>query len=278
MLNEVKLFQKSGEGIKFFAIKVALNKKNLIFIRAMVNRTTAIIFFGVLLVLFSCKKENKATSPITESGSGAPWVNTSTARIKTEETRSRHQNSSTEYFYNSAGQLEKMLFDNGAYIAYEWKPGLVVETSLSWGNSAAQTTTYTLDAVGNATAYTNSTDLGFFEYTDGYLAHSSYSLQNFTFDQNFSFQNGNQIAGSDSQGNSYTYEYYSDKSSTISLINKGFTAFGKQNKHLIKKSVQTNFGTATETNYSYEFDSRNRVTKQIETTEVDTLTTTYTYY
>ncbi len=54
------------------------------------------------------------------------------------------------------------------------------------------------------------------------------------------------------------FEYYTDKLTTIELNNMGFPTIGKPNKNLIKKKVYGNVAT----DYTYEFDSQNRVIKE----------------
>lgn len=67
-----------------------------------------------------------------------------------------------------------------------------------------------------------------------------------------------------------TYQYYTDKANTMGVENMGVEFLGKQSQNLIKS--ETKNGTAK--NYTYEFDSKGRVTKKICD---DGWFTTYTY-
>jgi hypothetical protein len=63
---------------------------------------------------------------------------------------------------------------------------------------------------------------------------------------------------------SVTYEYYTDKISTIDLHNYGLPFFGSPTKNLMKKStsMDESTGKAFVIEYQYEFDEKNRVTKR----------------
>ena len=63
-----------------------------------------------------------------------------------------------------------------------------------------------------------------------------------------------------------TYEYFLDKISTIRHINYGINFLGKDSKNLVKSEISSSNGNVK--NYSYEFDSKNRVIKEI-ITEID---------
>lgn len=68
------------------------------------------------------------------------------------------------------------------------------------------------------------------------------------------------------QINNYTteFEFYSDKTNTIDWNNKGIFFFGKQNKNPVKQQRVTFTDRPGYTNnYTYEYDSRGRITRQI---------------
>lgn len=72
-------------------------------------------------------------------------------------------------------------------------------------------------------------------------------------------------SASDQISNTKTdYEFYTDKANTIDFQNMGIYFFGKQNKNPIKLETET-YGNwpAHTTNYSYEYDSKGRITKRI---------------
>jgi hypothetical protein len=74
------------------------------------------------------------------------------------------------------------------------------------------------------------------------------------------------------------YEY-SPKNNTIGNENKGQCYLGKQNINLTSRQINISAPNLPDTtNYSYEFDSKDRVIKQIETHSGNINTTLYTYY
>lgn len=90
----------------------------------------------------------------------------------------------------------------------------------------------------------------------------------------------NRLKSATEESSSQTdYEFYKDKTNTIEYENMGVTFFGKQNKNAIKEEVRTAtyngevYGPTT-TSYTYEFDSKGRITKQ---TSNEGNYTVYTY-
>ena len=59
------------------------------------------------------------------------------------------------------------------------------------------------------------------------------------------------------------FQFYTDKTNTIDYENIGIFFLGKQNNNPIKKEIETYDGNVYTTTYTYEYDSKERITKQI---------------
>lgn len=63
------------------------------------------------------------------------------------------------------------------------------------------------------------------------------------------------------------YQFYTDKTNTIDYENMGISFLGKQNKNPVKQETNTSiYGSDTNshtTTYTYEYDNKGRITKQI---------------
>lgn len=76
----------------------------------------------------------------------------------------------------------------------------------------------------------------------------------------------NLLKSASDQINNYTteFEFYIDKTNTIDLENTGIYFFGKQNKNPVKQQAVTFTDMPGYTvNYTYEYDSKGRITRQI---------------
>lgn len=76
----------------------------------------------------------------------------------------------------------------------------------------------------------------------------------------------NILKSASDQINNYVtdFEFYTDKANTIDFENMGISFFGKQNKNPVKQQTETYTGRpAYSTNYTYEYDSKGRITRQI---------------
>jgi hypothetical protein len=100
---------------------------------------------------------------------------------------------------------------------------------------------------------------------NGFLIHKKDVEKKSNYECNYSYtiENGNVVKMVSASNSGYseteTYTYYTDKPNTIGNENHGVFYCGKQSKNLLKS--KTNRGH-TDT-YTYEFDSKNRVTKQL---------------
>jgi hypothetical protein len=101
--------------------------------------------------------------------------------------------------------------------------------------------------------------------SEGYCIHCLLTYKDGIKNENtYTFSGGNLVEGKESfQHNFYDwkYTYYTDRVNTIGVENLGVSFMGKQSKNLIKS--ETKKETGKEVTYTYEFDSKNRVTKQL---------------
>lgn len=142
------------------------------------------------------------------------------------------------------------------------KSGNITADRLMLKNCASTTATYEYDANGYMTKVTMSdgstTSSSTLVITDGNPTSGTATSEGFTFNMLFA--------------------YFTDKTNTIGQENEGITFLGKQSKNLLKSATVSFIGYSSSTNYVYEYDSKNRVTKQTETdSDGNSYMTTYTY-
>lgn len=161
------------------------------------------------------------------------------------------------YTYNADGKLASELTDVNSGVNYAYSGNKITTTDLNGDTLLVYTTNtegYVVIGVDPANTYV-------YEYND---------------DWNMINNNGNVATWGD--GNRLTanngvnvYTYYTDKTNTVGNENKGQKYFGVDSKNLVKSLAFSNFST---TNYTYEFDAQNRVTKRLSVNSTET----YTYY
>ncbi len=204
----------------------------------------------------SCKKD-PVTAPVVNDLLGIP-------KIKT-----------TSYSYpGNTPNLETLQYDaNGRIIHDENKENgiLARSTSVVYLNS----TTITLVSVD----YQNSpatTDTSTITLNDkGQAIHEEYSPTDnwdITYDSNGFMEDGEVLVvanGNVVKRGTVTYEFNLDKTNTIGYKNMGIGFYGNDDKNLVTKWTD---GADIHT-FTYEFDSKGRVTKQTELNPADA-----TYY
>jgi len=130
-----------------------------------------------------------------------------------------------------------------------------------------------------------------YEYdANGFLIKEVYPETNET--KNYVISNGNVVSsfGTWEWGYENTYQYLANSTNTIfdddfdmgGNENIGIYFMGKRNTNLISaitERVKDEYGTfhTYQYSYSYEFDSKNRVTKKTSSSQNDSYVTTYTY-
>jgi len=182
------------------------------------------------------------------------------------------------YTYDSSNRLIKSDFGSGLYTTYTFETNKV--TSKSYVSSAlSYTEVFTLNSEGIAISSTYAaagaavSKTVTYEYNaDGFLitkttTQVSNNSQSDTY--SYEYENGNlSYETHDYSYGSYpstdkTYEYFTDKTNTISVAT---SILGKKSANLLKKTVYTIFSATniiTNTNYTYEFGSDGKITKQI---------------
>jgi hypothetical protein len=221
------------------------------------------------MVLVGCKKEETKPSD-SSSSSSTPKILKETMYSITNDTIIS-DSSITVYAYDSKGRL---ISRSGKFSkdTYEYNSAnLITQTSTNtysdpYNNvSQPYTFKYILDAKG---LYTKGVygkefkDTMYVSYSaDGFM--KSYKIGEKTYESNVEIKDGNIIK----QDNS-TFEYYLDKTSTIRNVNRGINFYGKDSKNLVKSvkntSIDPTLGSGI-SEYTYEFDSKNRVIKSTRT-------------
>lgn len=253
------------------------------------------------------------TVKLTANGEGGNNIVTKTLtvsayKIKTSTYYSNSQNYGTDtYTYNLDGSLSKITFSDGSYISLTWATTQVTVTSFTIANAVDGSDVYSLNsfglAVSSTSTYTNkknksritklfsksinSTSTSTYEYdVNNYkIKETALYSDNSSNVSNYTVSNGNVATsletstnGSTTNNYSTSYDYFSDKANTIEIENMGISFFGKQNKNIVKTGTQTyNSGSPSITTFIYEFDSKNRVTKQTSAYGTNVDYTIYTY-
>jgi hypothetical protein len=245
-----------------------------------------ILFINALVILFSismnsgCKKEKDTTDLCTDG-------------IQNQNETGVDCGNSCNTCTASAFRIKTITYFDGSVSAYSYdNQGRVTSlaiTSTTSGNSNQQytygtnsvtqilqdgsTINYTLNSNGYATSQVFKDNIGAVIFSlnntydnEGHLLSSgsngggtitnTWTDGNLTSDNNFGGQ---------------TYTYLSTKDNTIGNENKGMKFLGKDSKNL--RSTSTSYGSTT--TFTYEYDSQNRVTKQMNG-GLDAIV--YTYY
>lgn len=220
----------------------------------------ATLFFGLVLVS-SCKKDDN----------GSTFQFDKYPRIKSIQYGVDSSSSIDYYEYDSKGRLNK-LNQYGSILKIEYS-----DTKVAWiSQDSKDTMLYKLNSKGLAISVT---DYLYYEYDEnGYLIHWYIDVTNAGF---ISILNGNMSSGKRIYSDDTTFYIYefSQKNNTIGNENKGMSFLGKQNINLTSKQISLKNSEPPDTvYYSYEFDIKGRVVKQIENQAGKTHITMYTYY
>jgi len=260
-------------------------------------RLTLFAFLTLIILVCSCKKNNDNNTP----------VNPASALIKSilfTDTTGQFI-ASMSFQYDSQGKILQMISDNPPDIdslvhKYEYYPSMVIEKIFYPNNNKYGRTIYYLNSEGLAIS---ETDIGYspngdssvaqtatYKYnTIGYMTEKkSYFYGDTAAWMSFNWQiiNGNNISLVFGlavwSGVSVTenYDYYPNSVNTLGNSNTGKMFLGKSNINLIKSSI-TNNTTPKTGQYSYVYDSMNRVIKEFirgNGLTSSTLNLTYTYY
>jgi hypothetical protein len=243
-------------------------------------------------VFFACKKDkNESPQPSTPAVT-IPKIKTETDSL---------DNSTTTYFYNSAGKVYKILYHDGSYDTviyaansitvkgYKINPlTLSYEMVFNLNNKGLATSAWQINYNGSKktnnslfktflfnnskTSKTNDTiTIQYFYNTNDNMIKAIYN-NNDTI--TFNYDNIGNLISTVSYGYTINYEYYTDKTNTIGYYNFGIYFLGKDSKNLVKSEIHNTYTR----NFNYTFDSNNRVSKKRQITSNYQNTTTYTYY
>lgn len=219
-------------------------------------------------VLFSCKKNDDKPEEETPVVTPAPTV----YKIKSSSSTSNGKTVKTDYTYDSNGRVVKMSSDDGTSSTLDWSSANCIEKHFNSGATApVSTTTYDLNASGLCTSQTDdvASSVTSYEYnSDGYQTKMTTTASGQTSSVTYGYTNGNQTTITTNGGGTsttMTMEFNTDKTSTIGNINRGMTMFGKDSKNIPKKISMTISGITVSINITYEYDSKNRVSKMTQT-------------
>lgn len=223
-----------------------------------------LVIAGTIVTLNSCTKEDQ--DEFTR------WL------IKTETYNFGTANASTSnYTYDSEGRLTEVIDDDGYRTTVSYSSTTMTVTNYdSTGTNVADTYDYPLNAQGFVTSAFGS-DLSF--NSDGYLIGSTESNGAMTTN---TYVDGN-LTESTHTDSAYTststYTYLTDK---LELRDRGLKAlYGESSKNLVSMINETNSNSSStySTNYTYEYDSKGRVTKETRSANGQNQdVTTYTYF
>lgn len=282
------------------------------------NLLTVLVILTTIFIISSCKKEEEK-STTTQTTPAIPKVLKEVVQIAGEP------DNTINYTYDATGKLIKITESaDTSYSDISYETGKVTIKEYAGAVPALRHLyIYTLDANGRASSLidsgyaTNSAKNKFINnlklksinsdksntnYTynsDGYLTNevaiSGTGIQASTYTMNYTYTNGNNtsLSGSISFWGSTipitgTCDYYTDKTNTIGDENHGITFKGKSTKNLGKSMAVTITGMSNVTgNITFEFDTKGRVSKEVQTTinldlinnssTTTTTTTVYTY-
>jgi hypothetical protein len=237
-----------------------------------------ILSAAVLAMVFvGCKKEDTKPSD-SSSTSSTPRISKEISYYESNQVIT--DSSITTYTYDSKERLISTIVNHptgflASNIPWYSSTNYVYNSSnkitlhnYSSLNNIRDTIEYILDSKGLVIKYVlrkDFTDTLHITYSaDGFM--KGYKIGDKTQDLNVEIKDDNII-----KQDNLTFEYYLDKTSTIRNINRGINFLGKESKNLIQseKYTQSNpdvFLKNSESTYTYQFDSKNRVIKSISTT------------
>lgn len=218
----------------------------------------------LLAFVYSCKKDEETENPAKEI---VPLI--TTRAISYEK---HPEIDSTSFIYDDEGRCTRF-GDRNEHTDVTYSGSNVVFTSYD-GNVLDYTDTYTLNDQGLALTQIR-TKPGSSNSSEKYIYNTKNQLtktvviENGIQDTTFYFYDGDNVAtmvtryeeNSIVTSDTTRFEYYTDKISTVEMTNLGFPFIGPRNKNLIKKTMRR-YGT---TEFTYEFDSKDRVIKETAT-------------
>lgn len=242
------------------------------------NRNYLLLLCILFTSLVSCKKEN------TPGVASFPKIKTITQAANT-----------FTYSYDDKGRVSKVVSSSLGTTEYHYSNDSIYVSTFNGAGQVISTEILKLNVDGLVTHQTNpplnniDQSYGFSaakQLTKTHLTLSSAGQPDFGIDYNFFYSNNNNdsIRIIFSSGSTPTdtidfhNEYFTDRINTIGNENSGLLHLGKSSQNLIRTSREVEAGIVTISNYSYSYDSQNRVTEQIETSGSNSTVRRFTYY
>ncbi len=232
-----------------------------------------------VLGLASCKKDEVTTTPSTnQTSSLTDTLVVAKTRIKTKFDKDH----TSYYLYDANGRQIKSYYvdDNSYYSTMEYLSNNQIVEKNYHGDTLRDSRKYTLNEKGYV-VYTESLDNKTIDTT----YYDVNGFHKFTNNDQLTIENGNLMKriytpeNTNNESVIETYTYYMDKLNTIGLKNEGEIYWGKDSKNLIKtEKAYGAYGDYSAT-YTYEFDTKGRVSKKMTKNEStgNIYTSSYTY-
>ncbi len=238
------------------------------------------IVISALLFFFSCKKNNNdAASPLAD-------------KIKKTISISPGNNFETEYFYDNSGRLSKITTSDGGTSEYVYEPGKVlIKTTNSNGvsNSIGE-----LNSRGLRVALNSTDGSSFTSYSinsNGYVEREVLAgfmngqptftqISSFFYSASTGLLDSLVVSVNNNRATSIYTAFTNYPDDFLKNTGRTFIAPSLKFLPLATKTRSANdppnfFRTTT---YSYEFDSKNRLSKRTAVSQNSTSTTQYVYY
>lgn len=196
---------------------------------------------------------------------------------------------SATFEYDNTGRKTKQTYADGSRFNFTYSGNAVLQEQFNSNGASLSKYTYLLNAAGLAESYYNlatPTVIQYQIFNSGKQLLSEITKNSgvITFEKYHFYDNaGNNIKDSVLQISGTTirtYEYYTDKNSTVTNNNYGDNYHGISSKNYTKKlTVKSPLNVITITDYSVpELDAKGRVVKQSYTSGGNTTDYLYTYY
>lgn len=272
-----------------------------------------VILLAAIFVFSSCKKKDDEETP-------TPTPSIPKIKYEIQVNTSPIPNDTTKFTYNSAGKLIRVdqTYDT-SYSVITYTANLATVNDFDKTGTLQHISLYTLDANGRAVSSIDSStlssggkntllknknlkngkgNLSSCTYTynsDGYLIKQVSTVGTDIQTMDYVITNGNTTALSGNYVSGAatpvpftgTYVFNTDTTNTIGWENMGVSIFGKSDKNLIKSGLETYTGmyNSRTTDYTYEYDTKKRVTKVMRSSttvftfgsSTDTSTKMYVY-
>jgi hypothetical protein len=252
-------------------------------------KDTILFAFAMVLLITGCKKNDSTNSTITPSAS----------KLKT--LTALPSGDVSTFYYDSIGRIKKVTTTaTSNYLSYVYKGADSIIVFSSNGTDSLRVGAYKLNGIG--LAITNSAPSNTVTYTydvNGYETNATTNSILGSVADTFVIS-GNNITEHKTGASSpalfttvntqQVYTYLTSKTNTVSNANRGMSFLGKSSANPVNTetfhsrtvvTIPPGTTTADETyNYSYDYDSNNRITKMTKTAVSNSAVTseTYTYY